>query len=222
VSQTDAQRRPLKSRGTKWAQTTASWLLKRGVRPNQVSLASIVFGGWAGLFLVMTGPFFLSDPMMICVCCLAAAVCIQMRLLCNLFDGMIAVEGGLKSKSGEIYNELPDRISDTFILLGAGYSLYSIEYLTELGWLAALLALMTAYIRVLGAAVGAGHDFRGPMAKQQRMAVMTASCLLSGVAAFWKFNALVIGTALAIIALGSLITCIRRTVHIVQTLEARP
>ena len=63
---------------------------------------------------------------------LAAAACIQLRLLCNLFDGMVAVEGGFKTKSGEIYNELPDRVADVLILAGAGYAMPSSEWLHSL------------------------------------------------------------------------------------------
>jgi phosphatidylglycerophosphate synthase len=51
-----------------------------------------------------------------------AAACIQFRLLCNLLDGMVAVEGGKGSVTGPIYNEAPDRIADVLILIGAGYS----------------------------------------------------------------------------------------------------
>ena len=40
---------------------------------------------------------------------LLAAAGIQLRLLCNLLDGMLAVEEGFKSKTGDIYNDLPDR-----------------------------------------------------------------------------------------------------------------
>src|SRR5438105_2817615 len=43
---------------------------------------------------------------------LTAAGCIQLRLLCNLLDGMVAIEGGFRSRSGEVFNELPDRVSD--------------------------------------------------------------------------------------------------------------
>ena len=34
---------------------------------------------------------------------MAAAAGIQLRLLCNLLDGMLAVEAGLKSRTGEIF-----------------------------------------------------------------------------------------------------------------------
>ena len=43
-----------------------------------------------------------------------------------------------------------------------------------LGFAAALVAVFVAYVRALGASVGAGQCFLGPMAKPQRMALMTA------------------------------------------------
>jgi hypothetical protein len=98
-------RRPIKARNTRWASRVANWLERLGVRPNTISVTSVFFAGAAGLCLVLTdgvagevrGLLFLMS-----------GVLIQMRLLCNLFDGMVAVEGGHKTKSGEIYNELPD------------------------------------------------------------------------------------------------------------------
>src|SRR3546814_18869279 len=47
------------------------------------------------------------------------------------------------------------------------------------GWLAALLAALTAYIRTLGGTVLGSQDFRGPMAKPHRMWLMVAACLLA-------------------------------------------
>jgi hypothetical protein len=29
----------------------------------------------------------------------------QLRLLCNLLDGMVAIEGGMKGKAGDLFNE---------------------------------------------------------------------------------------------------------------------
>ena len=100
-----------------------------------ISLLSLVFGCLAGTALVGAGAV---EHWPRAVLFLAAA-CIQLRLLCNLFDGMVAVEGGFKTKSGEIYNELPDRVADVLILAGAGYAMPSSEWLHSLGWLAAVL-----------------------------------------------------------------------------------
>jgi phosphatidylglycerophosphate synthase len=87
---------------------------------------------------------------------------------------VVAVEGGLKTKSGEIFNDLHDRLSDALILVSACHSATWLSWGSTLGWAAAVLAMLTAYVRVLGASAGAGHYFCGPMAKQQSVAVMAA------------------------------------------------
>jgi len=140
-----------------------------------------------------------------------AAIAIQLRLICNLLDGMVAVEGKLGSKSGEIYNDLPDRIADPLILVAAGYA----TPYPFLGWCAGLLAVFTAYTRLLGAATGAGQDFRGPMAKPQRMAVMTIAALAQ------IFTPYALSAALALIILGCVITIARRTANIKRILESK-
>jgi len=145
----------------------------------------------------------------------------QLRLLCNLFDGMVAVEGGFKTKAGELFNELPDRFSDAFILIGAGYALPDFPRTDELGWAAAVVALITAYVRALGASMGAGQHFVGPMAKQQRMAVMTVASLVAAFAPCWPELAKAIPFALALVILGGLVTVFRRCLRIAGTMEAK-
>jgi phosphatidylglycerophosphate synthase len=162
-----------------------------------------------------------------------ASLMVQARLLCNLLDGMVAIEGGKKTKSGEIYNELPDRIADPIILIGAGYCAGTEPLL---GWAAAVLALLTAYVRALGVAAGASQQFCGPMAKPHRMAVITATAILQAVlysvnpeAGFFGFlhrvtnGSTVSATtiALAVVCLGCVITIIRRTARIVAELESK-
>ncbi|MFY8216166.1 MAG: CDP-alcohol phosphatidyltransferase family protein [Chthoniobacterales bacterium] len=154
-------RRPIKVRDTRWAAAVAGCLARAGVKPNQISVASVFFAAGAGVCLVLTGrtgPEFL--PWLFVV----AAFLIQMRLQCNLFDGMVAIEGGFKTKSGEIFNELPDRFADTFILVGAGYAAVATNWSPAVGWLCAVLAVLTAYVRVLGASAGTAQHFCGPMA----------------------------------------------------------
>ena len=50
---------------------------------------------------------------------------------------MVAVEGGRRTKSGEVFNDLPDRLSDPLILVGAGYAL-PYAWGPQLGWAAGL------------------------------------------------------------------------------------
>lgn len=142
---------------------------------------------------------------------LGGAAAVQVRLLCNLFDGMVAVESGRTSPVGELYNEVPDRVSDGATLVGLGFAAGSEPML---GFTAALLAQLTAYVRALGKAAGAGSDFRGPMAKQQRMFVATLTALYMGLApASWRPEAISLqlpGMALVVIAAGSSWTAWRR------------
>lgn len=211
-------RRPLKSRNTGWARATARLLLRLGFTPNVISVASALFAAEAGMAFYLAGRATSWQRM---VWLILAVAGIQLRLLCNLLDGMIAIEGGQKTKSGEVFNDLPDRLSDALILVPVGYSLSAFPYGAALGWCAALLAVGTAYVRMLGGASGLEQSFIGPMAKQQRMAVLTAAGSLSIFESRLVRPGTVLWVALIIINAGCLITIFRRTRRIVRELEAR-
>jgi phosphatidylglycerophosphate synthase len=214
----ETTRRPLTSRNTRWAAAIASFLAQHGVRPNAISVASVVFAAGAGLLLCFAGVAAVAWAPGLFV---GAAVLMQFRLLCNLFDGMVAIEGGFKTKSGEIFNELPDRFADAFILIGAGYSEMGVRFMPWLGWAAAVLAVITAYVRALGASAGASQQFCGPMAKPHRMVLMTIASLATAVLAWMNLVFPMIAWALGLIAVGCLITTFRRTQRIIRELEAR-
>ncbi|MDR6758256.1 phosphatidylglycerophosphate synthase [Mycoplana sp. BE70] len=205
-------RRPLASRDTHWAQSIARWLAKRSITPNQISQASMVAAALAGLSFWIGG---LSEGVNHTVLLLAAALFCQLRLLCNLFDGMVAVEGGKGEADGPFWNEFPDRVADTLILVGAGYGAST----PALGWAAAALAILTAYVRELGRATGAAADFSGPMAKQHRMAVMTAAAVISALAATWDDRLPVVEIALWIVAVGAAVTALRRGRNLISHLK---
>jgi len=199
-------RRPIAARSSAWAVALSTWLAGRRVTPNSISVISIVFAAIGALLL---GLF--SHPL----AWLAAAVCVQLRLVCNLLDGMVAIEGGMKSKVGALYNEFPDRIADTLLLVPLGYA----AGMPWIGWAAALLAALTAYVRVFGGALGLPQDFSGVMAKQRRMAALTVGLVAQAIEApLFGSRWSLIATA-AIISAGSLITCITRTTAIAAALE---
>jgi phosphatidylglycerophosphate synthase len=207
MTHTDA-RRPLASRSTKWAGALATAAVRAGLTADAISIFSLIFSvaGTAGL-LLLPRPWNL----------LAGAVGIQLRLLCNLLDGMVAIEGGKKSKVGVIYNEVPDRVADSLFLVALGYAIG----IPWVGWLAALAAAVTAYIRVLGGTFGLAQDFRGPLAKQHRMAVMTLGCLLGIGEWFWDGGQRILVAAAYVIAFGAVVTCGTRIRAIAKQLQAR-
>ncbi len=215
---TAAPRRPLKSRDTGWAKAIAGWLVRLRVSPNTISLLSVLFAALAGKALWVVPDVSAAAAVGLY---LGAAAGIQLRLLCNLLDGMVAIEGGMKSKTGEIWNDLPDRIADAFILLGAGYSLRGLWWGPTLGWLATALAILTAYVRLLGGAAGVTQHFCGPMAKPHRMATLTVACLLAALERAFAWPPRALPLALALIIVGSVWTALRRTRRIARELEAR-
>ena len=144
------------------------------------------------------------------VCWWIGACGVQMRLLANLLDGMVAVHANKASPLGEVFNEVPDRFSDLVILVGLGYAAGGNP---TLGGLAAAGAILTAYVRAFGASLGLGQDFRGPMAKPQRMFFVTlgAIWLGSAPAAWSSFGGHGIAACvLSIVFVGSLLTVVLR------------
>ena len=195
-------RRPLASRDTAWARRIAAALARSSVTPNQISTISIVFAALGAWALVDARPLAL----------IGATICVQLRLLCNLIDGMVAIEGGKQSATGALYNEFPDRIADSLLLVALGYACG----VTWLGWLAALLAALTAYVRATGGALGLAQDFRGPMAKPHRMAVLTVACLIGAAELHWNGTRWTLLAAAIVIAGGSALTCVTRALAIAR------
>ena len=149
-----------------------------------------------------------------------AALGIQLRLLCNMLDGMVAVEHGRATPVGALYNDVPDRIADTVILVGAGYALAVGGWNPTLGWACAVMALFTAFVRVLGGALGTPQFFFGPQSKSQRMAVLTGGALLAAAMPSAPGAGQVITLALAVILVGSTVTVVRRVLRIARELRA--
>jgi phosphatidylglycerophosphate synthase len=217
---TRASRRPLKTRGRAWARGLAAWLAARRVQPNTISLLSLLPAAATGLcFLLLPH----AAPLLQVVLLIVAAGGIQLRLLANMLDGLVAVEGGRKTATGDLFNEVPDRIADVLILAPAGYA---ISWLGSagitLGWLVALLAVLTAYIRVFGGSLGFAQSFMGPMAKQHRMAALTLACLVSIIEVIVAgFEGRILSLGLLVIGLGAGLTIIRRLRLIAAQLQDR-
>lgn len=201
-------RRPIAARSTGWAQALSAALARSSVTPNQISVLSIFFAmiGAVGL---------LAAPSLLGL--VACIIGVQLRLVCNLLDGMVAMEGGKQTPTGALYNEYPDRIADSLLIVALGYA----AGMPWLGWLGALLAALTAYVRLSGASLGLAQDFRGPMAKQHRMFVLTLACVAAIIEQWVSHTGYALQVAAVVIAAGALLTCITRTRAIAAQLKAR-
>ena len=210
-------RRPIATRNRKWAQAATAWLASRNVSPNAISIAGMCACIVAGIALAATS---------ICdyrILWLVAALGAQLRLTANMLDGMVALASGRASKTGELYNEVPDRISDAAVFIGAGFAWGGN---ITLGYIATILSIFTAYVRAAGKIAGAPNEFCGPMAKQHRMLVITVICVYSAVVPqSWqillsdKLDVGAMSLGLGVIIVGCCITIVRRLNRITHALR---
>jgi len=211
-------RRPIATRNRKWAQDATAWLASRNVSPNAISIAGMFACIVAGIALALTS---VSNYRILW---LIAAIGAQLRLTANMLDGMVAIASSRTSKTGELYNEVPDRISDAAVFIGAGFAWGGN---VTLGYIATILAIFTAYVRAAGKIAGAPNEFCGPMAKQHRMLVITLVCVYATITPrSWQivtFNDSQIGLmslGLVVIVVGCVIPVIRRLNRITHALGA--
>jgi phosphatidylglycerophosphate synthase len=203
-----SERRPIAARSWRVSGAGAAFLARQGVSANAVSVAGMIFGIAAGFALALTA----QAPGAARILWFLAALGIQARLVANMLDGMVALATGTASRLGELYNEVPDRVSDSAVLIGFGYASGGDPVL---GAVAALVAMLTAYVRSVGKGAGAASQFCGPMAKQQRMFLVTLVALV-GVAdpgQSWLASHAGFGLVVAaewVIIVGSLVTVVRR------------
>jgi phosphatidylglycerophosphate synthase len=213
------ERRPLASRDWIISIDLARRLVQLGVSPNAISLFGLGAGIACGLMFWFTSWGIFSPSAW-----LFGAGLVQLRLLCNMLDGMVAMESGNTSPLGELYNEIPDRISDAATLIGLGYASGGIPWL---GFLAALLAVFVAYVRAAIKVAGGPQDYSGPMAKPHRMLVVTATALTcvflprtiqeAWFGPDWGLPAI----ALGLIVAGCVITALRRLGRAARILRVR-
>lgn len=219
--QAPGDRRPIASRELPIFRRLAAGLVRRGVSANLISIAGMAGGVMAGAALALTSVL----PRWERALWLAGAALTQLRLLANMLDGMVAVGSGTASPVGELYNEVPDRVADVAILAGLGLAAGGE---VRLGLGAALAAVATAYVRAAVRLAGAPMDFGGPLAKPQRMFLVTATALyLAAAPAAWRpaWGADpplgLPAAALALILLGSLATAAGRLARGARAMKER-
>jgi phosphatidylglycerophosphate synthase len=212
-----SERRPIASRELHAMQAISRWLVRWGISPNAISLVGLAASILAGFSFWTTSE---ATANVARLAWIAGAALVQLRLLANLFDGMVAIASGRASPVGELYNEVPDRVSDAATLIGLGYAAGGDP---TLGFLAALGAVFTAYVRAMSKIVGGSQDYCGPMAKPQRMFFVTLCAAYLAIAPRawqpnwygWELPAL----TLAVIFLGGLLTAARRLLRLAAALK---
>jgi phosphatidylglycerophosphate synthase len=203
-------RRPIADLFRRFARGPTHWCVNHNVHPDQISYLSMVAAGAAALCFWRSGKY----PWLLLI---GPAFC-YLRLWCNMLDGMVALAAGKASWRGEILNDLPDRVSDVLIFVGAAHSGFVNPFL---GYWVAISAVLTAYVGMFGQAVGVQREFSGVMAKPWRMVALHIGAWLAFVWRGQYGGATVLDwTCLAVIA-GCVETIIVRLGRIFQSLRAK-
>ena len=198
-------RRPIKARDLEISKWMAYILANYKISPNCISVFSVVFSAMASILMLWKVNI---ETFVFIVACLL------LRLICNMLDGMVAIEYGKKSVSGILYNEVPDRISDICIFFSAGFITGRTQDMI-LGSLIACIAVFTAYIRILGETLGQKHIFKGYGQKQHRVFLLIATIM-----AYVVFlHPIIMTIGLSVILVASLQTCIVRLYIINRMIE---
>ena len=207
-------RRPIKSRNTGWAQRATQFLVNLGASPNNISIVGMLAAVAAGVSLYFTDVATGTSQRALW---LSAGLLCQVRLLCNLFDGMVAVKRGIASPKGDLYNEIPDRVSDAAVFIGLGYSAGGD---LAMGYIAALVSVFVAYVRAAAKSIGAPNDYCGPMAKPQRMAIVTIVAMYMAFSpASWRLPWGESNIVLVVVVVGGIVTAVRRLMRAAKHLE---
>lgn len=145
------------------------------IHPDVWTWLAVAVCGVAGMFLGVSS----RHPVLL----LVIPPLLFLRLLLNVFDGVVAQEAGRSSARGETLSEFADRLADLAVLGGVAVSGLG---QASLAVLAIVVVLLVSYVGILGKAVGAGRQYAGPMGKPDRMVVIMVACILQYVV--WKMG----------------------------------
>ena len=209
-------RRPIGEGFRATARFATALCVRLNVHPDAISYASIVAAAIAAFCFWKSG----AHPWLL----LVAPLFCYLRLWFNMLDGMVALASGKASWRGEILNDLPDRVSDVLIFMGVAHSGWMNPFL---GYWAAILALLTAYVGMFGQAVGVQREFSGVMSKPWRMVTLHIGAWFTLGHLWWNNGALPSGkltildwTCVVVVA-GCLQTMAVRLRRIMAALRAK-
>ncbi len=158
-------------------------LYRLKVTANQITVSAIFLSLGIGTAILFSKeyPFFI----------LLVPIGYLLRMILNALDGMMATHYNMKSKLGEVLNELGDVISDSFII-------FPLVFLPNLNPIVILvfgvLAIINEFSGVLAKVVGQERRYDGPMGKSDRALLVGLFCLIfyywEGISAYgnWIFS----------------------------------
>ncbi len=167
-------------------------LFKMKVTANQITIAAVFLSIGIGVSIVFSKDY----PFLI----LLVPIGYLLRMTLNALDGMMATHYNMKSKLGEVLNELGDVISDSFII----FPLMVLPNVNPIVLLVfGVLAIINEFTGILAKVISQERRCDGPMGKSDRALVIGLFCLIfyfwEGISLYgnWIFS---ISSALVIVS----------------------
>jgi phosphatidylglycerophosphate synthase len=210
-------RRPIAGVFRLTANRAVQFCVRAGIHPDAVSYGSLVASAAAAVCFWQSGRY----PVLL----IPAALFCYVRLWLNMLDGMVALASGKASRRGELLNELPDRISDVMIFVGAAHSGLCSPWG---GYWCAIFALLVAYVGMFGQALGGERQFGGLMTKPWRMVALHVGSWITLGLLWWgegniRFGGLtVLDWTFVAIIVGCVQTIVVRLTRILRGLATAP
>jgi phosphatidylglycerophosphate synthase len=183
-------------------------LARRGVRPDQLNLAGLVFGAFAGILIAMGRLE-------------AGGWAIAVAGACDVLDGRLARRQGVASAYGKFIDSTLDRFVETFAFLGL--AVYFARWTAGPLVVAAGLggSLLVSYAQARGETVNVSGS-GGLMQRAERLVLMLLGCLFDRSLShlIGRPEGTLLFGALVLIAVGSLGTAVHRTLWIARRLRA--
>lgn len=174
----------------------AAALVKRGITPNQVTIAALGLCALCGLFIALFSEAWLPLLLMAPVAAL--------RLALNAIDGLMAREHGLATPGGQMLNEVADVGSDMVLFLPLALVP---EFSPVLVALTVMLAVLAEVAGITAVAVGGKRRHDGPMGKSDRAIAIGLLALLTGLGIL---PAVIVNLSLAVIVGAAFLTLVNR------------
>jgi len=177
----------------KLLQPLLTGLNKIRVTANQLTIFAIIFSAIMGYGFLHYQKY----PIVL----LLIPLGLLFRMALNALDGMMATQFNMKSKLGEILNELGDVISDLFII----FPFVIVEEINPIVIiLFAVLSIINEFSGILGKVICGERRYEGPMGKSDRALILGLFCLTFY---FWRDVALygnwIFGIASVLIVLST-------------------
>jgi CDP-diacylglycerol--glycerol-3-phosphate 3-phosphatidyltransferase len=149
---------------------TTRFLARRGITPNQVTIAAMLLSivtGWVVYEYHLNNKVFFLLPVFLFI-----------RMALNAIDGMLAREHDMKSNFGAFLNELGDVVSDSVLYLPFA----TVDGFNPLLVISVvLLSCLSEMTGVVAIGIGASRRYEGPMGKSDRAFVFGVIGTLLGI-----------------------------------------